>query len=92
MEFLRSKRDRLWKPLLRALQAKGMLPPNWQDYMRSALFCCPTLVMNLRANAGNARNSHTPKTSLLGLSVAMTLASPPVAGHDMVSDFFDELG
>lgn len=91
MEFLRSKRDKLWKPLLRVLQAKGMLPANWQDYMRSALFCCPTLVMNLSANAGTSQNSHTPKTSLLALSISMMLSSPPSQGQDIVSDFFSEL-
>jgi len=89
--FLAIKRDRLWKPLIAALKAKNLLPRNWQDYMRSALFCCPTLVMNLRANAGNASNSHTPKTSLLGFSVAMMLAAAPIDGHDELSDFFREL-
>jgi hypothetical protein len=90
-EFLRSKRDNLWKPLLQALQTKKMLPENWQDYMRSALFCCPTLVMNLRANAGTSQNSHTPKTSLLGLSLSMMLSSPPSQGSDIISDFFSDL-
>ena len=90
-EFLKLKSDNLWKPLLQALRAKGMLPENWQEYMRAALFCCPTLVMNLRANAGTSQNSHTPKTSLLGLCVAMMLSSPPHEGHDIISEFFDDL-
>jgi hypothetical protein len=90
-ECLRIKRDRLWKPLLAALRERKLLPADWQGYMRSALFCCPTLVMNLRAQAGSVSNSHTPKTSLLGLSVAMTLASAPTGGHDEVSDFFAAL-
>ena len=90
-EFLRLKRDKLWKPLLQALKAREMLPENWQEYMRAALFCCPTLVMNLRANAGTSQNSHTPKTSLLGLSISMMLSSPPEEGRDIISEFFDEL-
>jgi len=89
--FLRSTRDKVWIPLLCALKAKNMLPANWQDYMRSALFCCPTLVMNLRANAGTSQNAHTPKTSLLGLSIAMMLSSPPQQGQDIISDFFSAL-
>lgn len=89
--FLDIKRERLWKPLIGRLREKNLLPANWQGYMRSALFCCPTLVMNLRAHAGNANNFHTPKTSLLGLAVSMTLASPPKDGQDIVSDFFAAL-
>lgn len=90
-EFLAIKSRRLWKPLVVGLRERNLLPANWQDYMRSALFCCPTLVMNLRAQAGSASNSHTPKTSLLGLSVAMMMASPPEKGQDALSDFFDGL-
>jgi hypothetical protein len=89
--FLELKRDRLWKPLIKALRERNLLPAGWQDYIRSALFCCPTLVMNLRAHAGSASNSHTPKTSLLGLAVSMMVASAPAAGSDTVSDFFAEL-
>jgi hypothetical protein len=89
--FLQSTRDKVWIPLLQALQAKSMLPAHWQDYMRAALFCCPTLVMNLRANAGTTQNSHTPKTSLLGLSIAMMLSSSPQQGRDIISDFFSDL-
>ena len=74
--------------MLAELKKRGQLPGDWQDYMRAALFCCPTLVMNLRANAGTALNSHTPQTSLLGLSIAMMLAQAPEQGEDDVSRFF----
>ena len=89
--FLSSKAKNLWKPLLQALKKRDILPENWQQYMRLALFCCPTLVMNLRANAGTAQNSHTPKTSLLGFAIAIMLAQAPEKGEDMVSAFFNEL-
>jgi hypothetical protein len=90
-EFLRLKRDKLWAPLLRALKMNNELPWDWQSYMRAALFCCPTLVMNLRANSGAAANAHTPKTSLLGLAISVMLSSPPEQGQDVVSTFFSEL-
>jgi hypothetical protein len=90
--FLEIKREALFKPLISGLRERKWLPDTWQGYMRCALFCCPTLVMNLRAHAGNARNFHTPKTSLLSLCVAMTMASAPAKGHDTVSDFFEALG
>ena len=90
--FLQLKKELFWIPVLKVLNANGKLPADWQDYMRLALFCCPTLVMNLRAAAGTSQNAHTPKTSLLGLSIAMMLGSAPDAdGKDVVSTFFDEI-
>lgn len=89
--FLKSKRDNFWKPVLAELRKRNQLPNNWQEYVRAALFCCPTLVMNLRAHAGTASNSHTPKTSLLGLSIAVMLAQAPAGGEDTVSEFFREI-
>lgn len=88
-DMMASKRDLFWTPVVQELQARRMLPDDWEEYVRAALFCCPTLVMNLRANAGTAQNTHTPRTSALGLSIAMMLASRPAQGQrDLVSDFF----
>ncbi len=89
-EFLRSKLENFWKPVLKDIKSKGQLPEDWEEYVRAALFCCPTLVMNLRANAGSSQNCHTPKTSLVGLSIAIMLAS---AGDkpDVMSEFFTDL-
>jgi hypothetical protein len=89
--FLTLKQDYFWIPVLAELKKRALLPSSWQDYIRSALFCCPTLVMNLRAGAGTSQNSHTPKTSLLGLSIAIMLASSPVQGDDVVSSFFKSI-
>ena len=88
--FLRSKLENFWKPVLTDLKAKGQLPADWEEYVRSALFCCPTLVMNLRAHAGSSQNTHTPKTSLVGLSIAIMLASA-ADKPDIVSEFFTDL-
>ncbi len=89
--FLETKLEYFWIPVLKEINRRGQLPPDWEEYVRSALFCCPTLVMNLRANAGTEQNSHTPKTSLLGLSISIMLASAPDNGQDIVADFFNEL-
>lgn len=90
-EFLTSKENNLWKPLLTSLKGRGLLAENWENYVRSALFCCPTLVMNLRANAGNNRNYHTLKTSALGLSISIMLSSTPVSGKDVVTKFISSI-
>lgn len=89
--FLYSKLENFWKPVLKVLTEQGALPDDWEEYVRAALFCCPTLVMNLRAGEGTAQNSHTPKTSLLGISMAIMLFSAPADGQDDLSWFFDEI-
>jgi hypothetical protein len=53
--------------------------------MRLALFCCPTLVMNLRA--GSASN-HNPTSSAIGFSTAMMLGC---GGDDDFSQWLDGL-
>ena len=45
-QFLALKRERYWRPLLLRLKAMGALPATGRRPMRSALFCCPTLVMS----------------------------------------------
>lgn len=89
--FLDSKRDNFWLPVLSKLKATGDLPSDWEAYVRSALFCCPTLVMNLCAGMGSSQNDHTPQTSLLGFSLAIMLGCSPESGADYVSDFFKEI-
>lgn len=83
-----AKRDEFWAPVTQSLKDKGWLPRDWQEYVRAALFCCPTLVMNLRAGVGTVQNTHTPGTSLLGLSMAIMLAKAPDSGTDTIAEFF----
>ena len=55
--------------------------------MRSALFCCPTLVMSQLP--GDARS---PAISLLGLAIAVMCGSEPEgARSDVVSELFADL-
>ncbi|MBS7538678.1 hypothetical protein KHC27_07005 [Ancylobacter lacus] len=86
-ELLAVKAERVWRPLLADLAGRGLLPADWREVVRLALFLCPTLVMNLRAGARN----HTPTSSLIGLSVATMVGSEPVGGADMVTAFFDAI-
>ena len=81
-EFLAAKAVLVWQPLLAALQGRGWLPAEWRRVVRCALFCCPTLVMDLRAG-GSA--DHTPVTSAIGLAVAMMMGSEPETGADPLS-------
>ena len=84
-EFLAAKAALVWQPLLAALQGRGWLPAEWRRIVRCALFCCPTLVMDLRAG-GSA--DHTPVTSAVGLGVAMMAGNEP-EGADAISRFLE---
>lgn len=89
--FLRGKARLLWRPLLADLRARGALPSEWRETLRCALFCCPTLVMDLRVPppeiaATEQPARHTPASSLLGLSIAM-MCGAPALGDDLVSQF-----
>jgi len=83
-QFLQLKLERYWCPLLRRLQETAALPDGWEAMMRSALFCCPTLVMSQLAGPERA-----PAVSLIGFSVAVMCGSPPEEGAvDAVSELF----
>lgn len=85
--LLEVKAKHLWRPLMHELKARGMLPADWREVIRLALFLCPTLVMNLRAGA----SSHTPVSSLIGFSTAIMAGSGPDEGGDPVSRFLDAI-
>jgi hypothetical protein len=59
------------------------LPDDWEAMMRSALFCCPTLVMSQLPGP-----ERPASVSLLGFAVAVMSGSTPEDASDAVSDFF----
>lgn len=74
-----------WKPWLAHLAERDMLPPDWEEVVRLALFLCPTMVMNLRAGAGR----HNPDSSAIGIAQAVICGARPVSGEDRMTRFFD---
>jgi hypothetical protein len=87
MALLEAKAETFWKPWLAHLRDEGLLPADWEEFVRTGLFLSPTLVMNL--NAGEGADRHNPVSSAIGLSVALSAASRPVEGGDMFTRFFD---
>ncbi len=85
--LLEVKAETFWRPMLASLAERGLLPADWREVVRLALFLCPTLVMNLRAGA----TSHNPVSSLIAFSVAVMVGSEPVAGEDVVTRFLDAI-
>lgn len=86
-QLLEVKAIDMWKPLLRTLSERSLLPADWRRVVRLGLFLCPTLVMNIRAGA----TSHNPASSLIGFSMAVMAGSEPVAGEDFMTEFFDAI-
>lgn len=87
LALLGLKRDVVWRPLLAELHARDLLPADWREVVRLALFCCPMLVMNLRAGAG----PHNPTSSAIGLATAVAVGSEPQGSSDIASRFLDEI-
>ena len=68
--FLKSKMDKVLLPLLKHMKSQHTLPVNWRAYLKSALFCCPLLTMNL---ADHKR--FPPEISLLGLAMSVEMGA-----------------
>jgi hypothetical protein len=87
--FLAIKAARLWKPLLERMYDQGVLTADWRATLRCALFCCPTLVMDLCAGGAGG---HTPISSAIGLATAVMVGSEPNDGRsDVVTRFLDSI-
>ncbi|MDP0929276.1 hypothetical protein Q0601_18995 [Paracoccus onubensis] len=89
LRLLDAKAMYFWKPWLRTLSDKGMLPDDWQDVIRIGLFLSPTLVMSLVAGPDGDR--HNPLSSAIGLSVALAAGSNPISGSDLFTSFFQKI-
>ena len=88
--FLDLKVAHVWRPLVAALAGRGLLPEDWRRVVRLALFCCPTLVMNLSAGAAHgATAGRSPAISALSFALSMMAGSEPENGSDPFSEFLD---
>jgi hypothetical protein len=91
--FLDLKAGHVWRPLVAALGARGLLPGDWRRVVRLALFCCPTLVMNLSAGVPHgATTGRSPAISALSFALSVMAGSEPEGGSDPFSRFLDAIG
>lgn len=77
--------DQAWAPLLRAMDAAGLLPGTWRRTVRLAMMLCPLLVTDLLAPSRN------PTVQLIGLAHAAAVATEPTAGCDPITIALDRL-
>jgi hypothetical protein len=83
--FLRSKVERVLIPVLQTLKRRGWLPETWRAYLKSALFCCPFLTMNLTDAA-----KFPPAISLLGLAMSVEMGAESAGERSLIDQTLDE--
>lgn len=84
--FLRSKVDKVLVPLLRNWHSAQCLPTNWRLYLKSALFCCPFLTMNLAD-----KQKFPPEISLLGLAMAVEMGAQSSNNISLIDHLLNQI-
>ena len=79
--FLESKVKNTLLPIAIELKKRDLLSASWREYMKSALFCCPFLTMNL-----SDKNKFPPEISLLGLAMSIQMGSEGEGGQPTLID------
>jgi hypothetical protein len=93
-QLLRIKVNNVLEPLLDYLDQQNMLANNWPRYLRSALFCCPFLTVNLFAPdipGGTLAERYTLPIKLLGLAMSVELACESRSGSNSLAETIDEI-
>ena len=81
--FLASRLENVLRPTLKLLEERQSARKEWQDFLRSFLFCCPFLTVNLCAKSisnGTLAERYPPAIKLLGFCMAVELASEASSG------------
>jgi hypothetical protein len=87
--FLEIKSRNLWRPLLSLMREREFLHADWRATLRCALFCCPSLVMDLCAGGAGG---HTPISSTIGLATAVSMGSETADGTiDVMTRFLNDI-
>ncbi|MBI5669896.1 MAG: phosphotransferase [Chloroflexi bacterium] len=84
--FLRSKIERVLIPTLQELKDRAWLRDDWRTYLKSALFCCPFLTMNLTDS-----QKFPPEISLLGLAMAVEMGAESQGKRSRIDAVLDEV-
>ena len=82
--FLNSKVERTLTPILVELRRRGWLRPDWRDYLKAALMCCPLLTMNLTDAA-----KFPPPISLLGLAMSVEMGAESSGERSLIDRTLD---
>ncbi|MBA3868806.1 MAG: hypothetical protein H0X30_06605 [Anaerolineae bacterium] len=84
--FLQSKLQQVVIPLFKKLNTEHLLPNNWREILKSALFCCPFLTMNLADP-----NKFPPDIALLGLAMSIEMGSESKSKRSRIDLVLDQI-
>lgn len=86
--------ENVLKPTLALLKERKLLDDNWRSFMRSALFCCPFLTVNLLSKYvpnGTLSERYQPAIKLLGLAMAVEFGAEIHTSTSPLSEIIDEV-
>lgn len=84
--FLESKVQRVLIPIVQELKKHDWLDADWRRYLKSALFCCPFLTMNLADST-----KFPPQVSLLGLTMAVEMGGESREKRSLMDTALDQV-
>lgn len=94
LAHLKTRVENVLKPTLALLKERKLLDDNWRSFMRSALFCCPFLTVNLLSKYvpnGTLSERYQPAIKLLGLAMAVEFGAEIHTGTSPLSEIIDEV-
>lgn len=84
--FLESKLNYVVIPLFKKLHTERLLPDDWRQILKSALFCCPFLTMNLADS-----HKFPPTITLLGLAMSVEMGSESKSKRSKIDLVLDRI-
>lgn len=93
LAHLKSRVENVLRPTVALLKENGSLDDSWRSFVRSALFCCPFLTVNLFSDYvanGTLAERYKPPVKLLGLAMALELGATEHKGASVLTDIIDE--
>jgi SAM-dependent methyltransferase len=94
LAMLDSRIRNVLTPTVAMLRENGMLPDDWHTYLRSALFCCPFLTVNLFAPYvvnGTLAERYGMDIRMLAFAMAVELAAVTKQGTSKVTDLIESV-
>lgn len=93
LAHLKTRVENVLRPTVELLKNNGALDASWRSFVRSALFCCPFLTVNLFSDYvanGTLSERYKPPVKLLGLAMAIELGATEHKGSSILTDIIDE--
>ena len=94
LAHLKTRVENVLRPTVALLKKHDALDDSWRSFVRSALFCCPFLTVNLLSEYvanGTLSERYQAPIKLLGLSMAVELGATEHEGANSFTDIIDEV-